>query len=176
MERAVDGDNITLTQELVEVLNSSATNLLLNLGLEGLVIEVEQFLAVKWLETTEDTLSDAANSDGTDDLVLEIILVLSHGSDVPITSLNLLVSRNEVADKGEDGHDDVLSDRDDVATSNLGDGDTAIGLVGSVEVNVIGTNTSGDGDLEVLGFGKALSGEITRVETVGTPRLAHALL
>ena len=39
---------------------------------------------------------------------------------------------------------------------------------------MIGTNTSSDGDLEVLGFGKALSGEVTRVETVDKPRLAHA--
>jgi len=110
VERAVNGDNITLTQELVEVLNSSAANLLLDLGLKGLVIEVKQFLAVEWLKTTENTLSDTANRDGTDDLVLEIKLVLGHGGHVPVTPLNLLVSRNEVADKSEDGHDDVLGD------------------------------------------------------------------
>lgn len=40
VERAVDGDNITLSQELVKVLDSSAANLLLHLGLERLVIEV----------------------------------------------------------------------------------------------------------------------------------------
>jgi hypothetical protein len=95
---AVDGDNVTLAQELVKVLDSSAANLLLNLRLEGLVVEVKQFLAVERLETSEDTLSDTANSDGTDDLVLEIELVLGHSSDVPFTSLNLLVSGNEVAD------------------------------------------------------------------------------
>lgn len=165
VKRAVDGDNVTLAQELVKVLDSSAANLLLNLRLQGLVIEVKQLLAVEGLEAAEDTLSDTANSDGTDDLVLEIELVLGDGSDVPFTSLDLLVSGNEVADKGEDGHDNVLSDGGDVAASNFGNGDTSIGLVGGVEVNVIRTNTGGDCDLEVLGFGKTLCGQVTRVET-----------
>lgn len=174
MERAVDGDNVTLGQELIKVLNSSAANLLLNLRLEGLVVEVEQFLAVKGLETAEDTLSDTANSNGTNDLVLEIELVLGHGGDVPFTTLNLLVSGNEVADEGEDGHDDVLSDGDDVAAGDFGNGDTSIGLVGGVEVNVVRANTGGHGDLEVLGFGETLCGEITGVETKNIGRLAHA--
>jgi len=62
------------------------------------------------------------------------------------------VRGDEVADEGEDGHDDVLSDGDDVGTSDLGDGDTAVGLVGGVKVDVVRTNTGSDGNLEVLGL------------------------
>lgn len=76
------------------------------------------------------------------------------------------MSGSVVADEDEDGHNDVLSDGDDVGTSDLCDGDTAVGLVGSVEVDVVRSNTGSDGDLEVLGLCKTLSGQITRVEAV----------
>jgi hypothetical protein len=68
----------------------------------------------------------------------------------------------------------VLGDRDDVAAGDFGNGDTSIGLVGGVEVNVIRSNTGGDGDLQVLGFGETLCGQVTRVETEKIGRLAHA--
>ena len=166
MERAVDGDNVTLCEHLLEVLDATAANLLLDLRAQGLVVEVEELLAVEGLETAEDTLTDTADSDGTDDLVLEVVLVLGDLSDVPVTTGDLLVGRDEVADEGEDGHDDVLSDGDDVGASDLGDGDTAVGLVGSIEVDVVGTDTSSDGELEVLGLSKTLCCEVTGVETI----------
>ena len=166
MERAVDGDNIALCKHLLEVLNAAATNLLLLLGRKRLVVKVKQLLAVEGLETAEHTLTDTADSDGTDNLVLEVVLVLSDLSDVPVTTGDLLVGRDEVADEGEDGHDDVLSDGDDVGASDLSDGDTAVGLVGSIEIDVVGTDTSSDGELEVLGLSKALCCEVTGVETV----------
>lgn len=59
----------------------------------------------------------------------------------------------------------MLSNRDDVGTSDFGDGDTAIGLVGGIEVDVIRSDTSRDGDLQFLGLGKTLRGEVTWVET-----------
>ena len=166
MERAVDGDNIALCEHLLKVLDATAANLLLDLRAQGLVVEVEELLAVEGLETAKDTLTNTANSDGTDNLVLEVVLVLSDLSDVPVTTGDLLVGRDEVADEGEDGHDDVLSDGDDVGTSDLSDGDTAVGLVGSIEIDVVGTDTSSDGELEVLGLSKALCCEVTGVETV----------
>lgn len=79
-----------------------------------MVVEVKELFAVERLETSQDTLADTSNSDGTDNLALEIELVLGGGSDVPFTSLDLLVCGNEVADKDEDCHDDVLCDGDDV--------------------------------------------------------------
>lgn len=165
MEWAVDGDNITLSQHLLEVVDSAATNLLLNLWAEWLVVVVEELLAVEWLQAAEHTLTNTANSNGTDNLVLEIVLVLGNSGDVPVTTGDLLVSWNEVADEDEDGHDDVFGDRDDVGASDLSNGNTAIGGVGSVEVDVVGSNTSSDSNLELLGLGETLSSEVTWVES-----------
>jgi hypothetical protein len=164
MERAVDGDNITLGKHLLKVLDATAADLLLLLGAEGLVVEVQKLLAVEGLQPPEDTLTDTADSDGTDDLVLEVILLLGDGGDVPLTTLDLLVGGDEVADEGEDGHDDVLSNGDDVRAGNLGDGDTAVGLVGGIQIDVVRADTSGDGDLEVLGLCEALGSEVAGVE------------
>ena len=166
VQGAVDGDNITLSKHVLEVLDATAANLLLNLGAQRLVVVVEELLAVEGLQTAEHTLTDTADSDGTDNLALEVELVLSDSSDVPVAVADLVVGGDEVADQSKDGHDDVLGNRDDVATSDLGDGDTAVGLVGSVQVNVVGTNTGGDSELQVLGLGETLSSEVSRVETI----------
>jgi hypothetical protein len=58
----------------------------------------------------------------------------------------------------------VLGDGNDVGAGDLGDGDAAVGLVGLVQVNVVGANTGGDGDLEVLALLQAVGGEVTGVE------------
>ena len=71
---------------------------------------------------------------------------------------------NHVAHQSEDGHNYVLGHRHNVGTSDFSDCDTAIGLVCSVEINVIGPDTGSDGDLQVLGFRKALSSEVTWME------------
>lgn len=164
MERAVDGDDVTLGQHLLQAVDSAAANLLFHLLGEGLVVEVEQLLAVKGLQSAQDTLTNTANGDGAHDLVLKIVLVLGDLGDVPVTALDHLVRGHKVADEGQDGHEDVLGDRHDVGAGDLGDGDAAIGLVGGVEVDVVGTNTSGDGNLELLGLGQTLSGEVAGVE------------
>lgn len=164
VQRAVDGDNITLGKHLLQVLDAAAANLLLLLGAKRLVVEVQQLLAVKGLEAAQDALTNATDSDGADNLVLKIVLLLGNSSDVPVTALDLLVSGHKVADEDEDGHDNVLGDGDDVGASDLSDGDTAVGAVGSIEVDVVGTNTGSDGNLELLGLGETLSGQVTRVE------------
>lgn len=164
MERAVDGDNVTLCEHLLEVLDTTATNLLLLLRAERLVVKVEELLAVEGLQTAEDTLADTANGNGTDNLALKVELVLGGLGDVPVTTGDLLTSGTEVADESEDGHDDVLGDGDDVGASDLGDGDAAVGLVGLVQVDVVRTNTGSDGDLEVLALLQAVGGEVTGVE------------
>jgi hypothetical protein len=71
----------------------------------------------------------------------------------------------------------VLSNGDNIGAGDLGDGDTAVGLVGSVEVDVVGADTSGDGDLEVLGLGQTLGTEVTRVEAIriSLERWSHGL-
>jgi hypothetical protein len=60
----------------------------------------------------------------------------------------------------------VLSDGDDVGAGDLSNGNTAVGGVGGVKVDVVGTNTGSDGELELLGLGETLSGEVTGVEAV----------
>jgi hypothetical protein len=165
VKRAVDGNNITLRQHLLQILDSSASNLLLNLRRQRLVIKVQKLLAVERLQSSENTLTNTANSDGTDNLALEIKLVLGGGSNIPFTSLDLLVCRDEVSDKDEDGHDDVLGDGDDVGSGNLCDCDTSIGLVGRIEINVIGSNTSCNGNLQVLCLCESLGGEVTWMES-----------
>jgi hypothetical protein len=47
VERTVDSNDIGLTEHLLERLDSATANLLLCLGIEGLVIEIEKFLAVE---------------------------------------------------------------------------------------------------------------------------------
>ena len=76
-----------------------------------------------------------------------------------------LVRRDEVTDEREDGHDDVLGDRDDVGARDLGDGDLA--LVGRVEVDVVRADTGGDAELEVLRLGDDLLGQVAGVEGRG---------
>lgn len=49
---AVDSNHITLRQHLLQVVHTSAANLLLNLRLKRLVIEVEELLAVECLESS----------------------------------------------------------------------------------------------------------------------------
>lgn len=166
VQGAVDGDNVTLGKHLLEIMDATAANFLLDLGGERLVIVVEELLAVEGSEAAEDTLTDTADGDGTDDLALEVELVLGDSSDIPVAVLDLLVGRDEVADEDEDGHDNVLSDGDDVGAGDFGNGDTAIGGVGSVQVNVVGTNTGSDSKLELLGLGETLSGKVTGVEAM----------
>jgi hypothetical protein len=62
----------------------------------------------------------------------------------------------------------TLSDGDDVGASDLSDGDAPVSLVSSVEVDMVGTDTGGDSKLELLGLGKTLSSEVSRVETASS--------
>jgi len=161
---AIDCDNVALTQHLLKILNSSAANLLFDLWLQWLVVEVEQLFAVKWLQSSEYALSDTANSHCSDYLVLKIILILGHSSHVPVSTLDLLVGGDEVSDEQEDGHNDVLGDRDDVGSGDLGNCNSTIGSVGSIQINVVGADTSGDSDLQFLGLCEAFSSQITGME------------
>ena len=170
MKRAVNGNDIALRQHLAEVRDPPAPDLLLLVRRQGLVVVVQQLLAVKRLEPPQHPLADPAHADGTDDLVLEVVLVLGHGSHVPVAALDLLVGGDEVADEDQDGHDDVLGDRDDVGAGDLGDGDAAVGLVGVVEVDVVGADAGRDGQLEVLGTSETLSGQVARVEAIAWRR------
>jgi hypothetical protein len=166
VQRAVNCDNVALCQHLLEILNPSAANLLLLLRAQRLVVEVQQLLAVEGLETPQHTLANTANGHCAHNLVLQIVLILRDFRDVPLTRGDLLVGRNEIADEGEDSHNNVLSDGDDVRACDFGDGDTAIGFIRRIKIDVVGSDTSCYSELEILGLGKALSGEVTRVKAV----------
>lgn len=81
---------------------------------------------------------------------------------------------DEVADQDEDGHEHVLSHRDDIGAGDFGNGDATVSLVGSVQVDVVRTDTGGDGDLQLLRLGQSLSGEVARVEAVGLLSVSRA--
>ena len=164
MQRAIDSNNITLAQHLLQTLHAPAPNLLLNLWLEWLIIVVQQLLAIKRLQPAQHSLTNASDRHSAYNLALEVILILRSRGDVPVALDDLLVGGHEIADQHEDGHEDVFSDRDDVRACHFGDRDAAVGGVGGVEVDVIGTDTGGDSQLELLRFGEALGGEVARVE------------
>ena len=72
---------------------------------------------------------------------------------------------NEIAHQREDLHDGVLGDADAVAEGHLGDRDPA-GDRG-VEINVVRTDPRSEGQLEILGFGDPLGGQICRPKWLG---------
>ena len=74
------------------------------------------------------------------------------------------MSRDEVSDEKEDGHNDMLGNGDDIGACDFGNCDTAVGLVGSIQINMIRANASSDGDLQVLRLLETLGSQITRVE------------
>lgn len=164
MQRAIDGHDIALRQHLLQILNASASNLLLQLRLKGLIIKIQQLLAIKRFQPPQNAFTDATDGHGADDFVLEIVFAFGDGGDVPIALCDLFVGGDEVADEDEDGHDDVFGDGDDVGAGDFGDGDAAIGFVGGVEVDVVGADASGNGEFELLGFGETFGGEVARVE------------
>jgi hypothetical protein len=57
------------------------------------------------------------------------------------------VRRYEVTNQEKDVHHDVLSDRDHIRTANFDDWNLSFG--GSIQIDMIGTNTSGNSKLQI---------------------------
>ncbi len=166
MQRAVDSNHVALCQHLLQIHDTPASNLLLDLRLQWLVVEVQQLLAVEGLQPSQDSLSNAPNRDGADDFAFEVVFVLGGGGDVPLALDNLLVGGHKVAHQHKDRHDDVFRDGDDVGPRHFCNRYASVGLVRGVEVDMVGANAGGYGELELLGLGEALCGEVARVEAV----------
>ena len=66
-----------------------------------------------------------------------------------------LVCGDEVPDEQKDAHHDVLGDGDDVGTGDLHDLQALLGS--HVEVNMVGPDTSGHAELEVVRLQSAVS-------------------
>jgi hypothetical protein len=162
VQRAIDGHDITQREHLLQRLNSSATNLLFDVGRHGLVVVVEHFHGVEGLASLEDTLADSAATNGTDDLTLEIVGVLGDSSNIPAARDDLLVGGDKVSDQNEHSHDNMLSDGLDIRTSDFQNSD--ISSVGSIEINVVRAHTGSDADLELLGLVDSLLVDVARVE------------
>lgn len=76
------------------------------------------------------------------------------------------MGRDEISDENENGHDDMLGNGNDVGAGDFGHGDSAVGLIGGIEVDMVRADASRDGELEFLGFGKTLRSEVAGVEAV----------
>ena len=66
---------------------------------ESGVVVVEELLAVEGLETLEDTEADAASTDGSDDLALEVEGVARNIGHLPVTTLQRHRMRSRVREK-----------------------------------------------------------------------------
>ena len=58
----------------------------------------------------------------------------------------------------------MFSNGDDIGPGDFCDGDAAVDLVGNVEINMVGSDTCGDGEFEVLGFAEAFFCQVAWVE------------
>ena len=164
VEGAVDGEDVELGEELLEVFDTDGAGVLFE-EVVALVVVVGELGAVEWLQSLKDTGADASRAKGTDDLALEVVRLAYNLGNVPVTGEVLTVGGDKVADEDENGHEDVLSDRDDVGAGDFVDGNLL--LVGSVEVDMVGADTGGDAALEVLGGLDHLSRKVSGVEGGG---------
>jgi hypothetical protein len=69
----------------------------------------------------------------------------------------------------------VFGNRYNVGASDFGNSDTTVGLVCGIEVNVVRSDTSSDGELEVLSLSQALGREVSRVEAVSSWSVGEAM-
>lgn len=69
---------------------------------------------------------------------------------------------HEITDKEEDAHDDVLSNGHNIGSRNLEDLDLVVDS--RVEVDMVGTDTSSDANLEVFSLLNKLPSEVTGME------------
>lgn len=113
----------------------------------------------------QDPVTDPAAADGADHLALEVESVASNLGNVPVIGDDLLVGGDLIPDQGQDGHDNMLGDTDDVGTRHLGDGNLV--LVGRIQVDMVTPNAGGDAKPELRGFLDQVGREIARVERGG---------
>lgn len=145
MKWTVDRNNIALGKHFLKSVYTAASDLLLHSRRQWLVVIVQQLLAVKRLQSSQNALANPAHANGANDLMLNVVLVLRHRSYVPFSARNLLVCGHKVADEDKDSHEDMLGDGNDIASRHFGNGDAAVCLVGRVQVDMVRPNTGRDG-------------------------------
>lgn len=75
------------------------------------------------------------------------------------------MSRDKVSHEQEDAHDYMLGYRDNVGTRNLGNSDST--FIGGIQIDVIGTDTSGYTEFQVLCLLQDFLREVTGVKRSG---------
>ena len=83
------------------------------------VIKPEQLLAIEALQSLQYPVTDTSGANSSHDLAFEIVSATSNVGDCPVVADDLLMCWRVVADEGEDGHDNVFGDRDDVTSGYL---------------------------------------------------------
>jgi hypothetical protein len=78
VQGAVDSDDITLGNKLLQVLNAAGIDGLCSSLGQGCVVVINELLGVEGLETLQDTVSNTAGTNGTNDLALKIEGVASY--------------------------------------------------------------------------------------------------
>lgn len=113
-------------------------------------------LDIERLHETQHTQTNAASSDNTNIHTLNVVRLGDAVGNVPAALLaGPLVGGDVVAHETENHHNGVLGNTVGVGVSDLSNSDT--GLVGSIEIDVVRTNTSSQSQLEVLGPRDAIS-------------------
>ena len=59
----------------------------------------------------------------------------------------------------------MLGDGDDIGAGDFGDGDTSVGGVGGVQIDVVASDTSCDGEFKLFGFCEPFGGQVAWVES-----------
>jgi len=137
VQGAIDGDNVALPEHLFETLHTSTPNLLLHLRFEGLVVKIEQLFAFEGPKPSEHTLTNSANSNRTDNFAFQVKFILGCCCHIPVSSLDLFMRGHEVSNEDEDGHDDMLSNRNNIGTCDFSHGDATVDLVCCVQVDMV---------------------------------------
>ncbi|KAH3671631.1 hypothetical protein OGAPHI_000336 [Ogataea philodendri] len=163
----VDRDNVGLRNKLLQVLDSSGTNLFFGFLRQRLVVVVQQLLRVERKESFQDSVANSSSTNGGNNLTFDVKGVLGNLGDVPAARDDLLVGRNKVSHQHQDGHHNVLGNRNNVRSSHLENGNVSSGLVDVVQVDVVGSNTSNNQQLEVLSLLDSLLGDVGWMERSG---------
>ena len=88
----------------------------------------------------------------------EVVRACDAIGNVPAAFDHPLIGGDVIAHEREDHHHHMLGDRDAIAIRDFGDRDAPVHC--GLQINVIGADAGGDGELQLLGLGDALGGQI----------------
>lgn len=146
-QRAVQGDDVGLAQQSLEI-NASAVQLLFKLLGHRVRIVVQEVLALPALKALENHAADIAAADDADDLVAQLVGVVTPGPAVPLALLAAAVDHGEAAHAGQHQCDGELCGGGGVLAVGVADGDALLLCI--LEVNMVVTGCGDMDELQVL--------------------------